>query len=55
MTNSSDVIKEFFMETVVKFYVDIEFSGTNEAFFTKFHYRHDCAQIFKLFWPLKFF
>lgn len=27
MTNNSEIIKEFFMETITKFYVDIEFSG----------------------------
>ena len=27
MTNNSEIIKEFFMETVTHFYVDIEFAG----------------------------
>jgi CRISPR/Cas system endoribonuclease Cas6 (RAMP superfamily) len=37
------------METVVKFYVDIEFAGQG-MFFTKFQFRHSCSQIFRRFW-----
>lgn len=37
------------METVVQFYVDIEFAGQG-MFFTKFQYRHDCSKLFQSFW-----
>jgi hypothetical protein len=33
--NNSEVISKFFIETVIKFYVDIEFAGQS-MFFTKF-------------------
>ena len=33
--NNSSVIKKFFMDTLVNFYVDIEFAGTG-MFYTKF-------------------
>lgn len=33
------------METVVQFYIDIEFAGQS-MFFTKFQYRHDCFKLF---------
>lgn len=45
----SDMIQKYFMETVIKFYVDIEFAGQS-MFFTKFQYRHDCSKIFQRFW-----
>ena len=34
------------METLIQFYVDIEFSGSSSMFYTKFKYRYDCAIIF---------
>lgn len=37
------------METVIKFYVDIEFAGSS-MFYSKFQYRHDCSTIFQRFW-----
>lgn len=37
----SEIINRFFMETVISFYIDIEFAGSG-MFFTKFQYRHDC-------------
>ena len=40
------------METVIQFYVDIEFAGQG-MFFTKFQYRHDCSKIFQRFWSSK--
>jgi hypothetical protein len=40
------------METVIQFYVDIEFAGQG-MFFTKFQYRHDCSKIFQRFWSNK--
>ena len=48
----SDIINRFFMETVISFYIDIEFAGSG-MFFTKFQYRHDCQKIFQRFWALK--
>ena len=45
----SPVISSKIMETVVKFYVDIEFAGQG-MFFTKFQFRHSCSQIFRRFW-----
>ena len=41
------------METLIKFYVDIEFAGEN-MFYTKFQYRHDCSCLFQRFWPSDF-
>ena len=41
----SPIIVEILMDTVVKFYVDIEFAGSS-MFYTKFQYRHDCSTIF---------
>ena len=46
---NSDMIQKFFMETVIKFYVEIESAGSG-MFFTKFQYRHDCSKIFQRFW-----
>ena len=43
--NKSEIINRYLMETVVQFYVDIEFAGEG-MFFTKFQYRHDCTKIF---------
>ena len=48
----SEIINRFFMETVISFYIDIEFAGSG-MFFTKFQYRHDCQKIFERFWALK--
>jgi len=48
----SDIINRFFMETVISFYIDIEFAGSG-MFFTKFQYRHECQKIFQRFWALK--
>lgn len=47
----SEIINKHLMETVVKFYVDIEFAGQS-MFYTKFQYRHDCTVLFKRFWTL---
>ena len=43
------------METAIKFYVDIEFTGSSDSFYSKFSYRNDCSTIFKLFWPIDFY
>jgi hypothetical protein len=43
--SKSDIITNILMETVIKFYVDIEFAGSS-MFYTKFQYRHDCSTIF---------
>ncbi len=45
----SEIVNRYLMETVVQFYVDIEFAGQS-MFFTKFQYRHDCQKIFQRFW-----
>lgn len=42
---NSEIIQKFFMETVIKFYVEIETAGSG-MFFTKFQYRHDCSKVF---------
>jgi len=34
------------MESIIKFYVEIEMAGSTEMFYSKFHYRYDCSQIF---------
>jgi hypothetical protein len=46
---NSEMIQKFFIETVIKFYVEIETAGSG-MFFTKFQYRHDCSKIFQRFW-----
>lgn len=43
--SKSPVINAKIMETVVQFYVDIEFAGQG-MFYTKFQYRHDCTKLF---------
>jgi hypothetical protein len=48
----SEIVNKYFMETIIKFYVDIEFAGQG-MFFTKFHYRHDCSKLFQRFWTIK--
>lgn len=53
ITMGSQVIKDLLMETTIKFYVDIEFTGSSDSFYTKFNYRNDCSIIFKLFWPIE--
>lgn len=53
ITMGSEVVKELLMETAIKFYVDIEFTGSSDSFYTKFNYRNDCSIIFKLFWPIE--
>lgn len=50
----SPIIVEILMDTVVKFYVDIEFAGSS-MFYTKFQYRHDCSTIFQRFWTVEVF
>jgi hypothetical protein len=40
------------METVISFYIDIEFACQG-MFFTKFMYPYDCSKIFQWFWALK--
>lgn len=39
--SKSPLITSKIMETMIQFYVDIEFAGQG-MFFTKFQYRHDC-------------
>jgi Ubiquitin elongating factor core len=34
--SSSDIIKDRLMETVIRFYVDIEFAGSSSMFYSKF-------------------
>lgn len=50
--NSSDIIKQALMETLIYFYVDVEFAGQN-MFYSKFQYRHDCSALFQRFWPFE--
>ena len=40
------------MQTVINFYVDIEFAG-HGMFFSKFQYRNYCSKIFQRFWTIK--
>jgi len=47
--SKSPVISRTLMDTVLKFYVDIEFAGQG-MFFTKFQFRHSCSQVFRRFW-----
>lgn len=52
----SELIVDFLMEALIKFYVEIEFSGASgNMYYEKFHYRLDCSSIFKRFWKLKIF
>lgn len=52
----SDIIVEHLMEALLKFYVEIEFTGNSHSmYYEKFHYRLDCGSIFKRFWKLKIF
>jgi len=53
LTMNSQIIKDLLMETTIKFYVDIEFTGSSSSFYSKFNYRNDCSTIFKLFWPIE--
>ena len=44
--NNSVIVRNKLMETLITFYVQIEFSGSSSMFYTKFKYRYDCAVIF---------
>ena len=41
------------MPCLVRFYVDIEHTGQNHAFYLKYKYRHFVANVLKLVWDLK--
>ena len=52
----SRLIVEHLMEALVKFYIEIEFSGdSGSMYYEKFHYRLDCSSVFKRLWKLKVF
>lgn len=49
---SSYSLKNHLVPAVLKFYVDIEMSGSHTAFYDRFEYRHYCARIIEHVWPI---
>ena len=45
--NVHSLFQQFFMQGLVKFYVDIEFGGGRSQFYDKFEYRHYASKIFE--------
>jgi hypothetical protein len=41
------------MICLIRFYVEIEHTGQNHAFYLKYKYRHFVANILKLVWNIK--
>ena len=51
----SEIMKEHLMKSLVKFYVDIEFSGSSNQFYEKFNFRFDTASVFDRLWKINFY
>jgi ubiquitin conjugation factor E4 B len=45
-------LKNHLVPAVLRFYVDIEMSGSHTAFYDRFEYRHYCARLIEHVWPL---
>ena len=43
------------MGGLIKFYIEIEFTGASNQFYTKYEYRHYTTVIFKRIWKLKMY
>jgi ubiquitin conjugation factor E4 B len=48
--NFHSLFQQFFMQGLVKFFVDIEFGGGHSQFYDKFEYRHYTSKIFEYLW-----
>jgi ubiquitin conjugation factor E4 B len=49
---SSYSLKNHLVPAVLRFYVDIEMSGSHTAFYDRFEYRHYCARLIEHVWPI---
>ncbi len=49
---SSFSLKNHLVPAVLRFYVDIEMSGSHTAFYDRFEYRHYCARLIEHIWPI---
>jgi ubiquitin conjugation factor E4 B len=49
---SSYSLKSHLVPAVLRFYVDIEMSGSHTAFYDRFEYRHYCARLIEHVWPI---
>jgi ubiquitin conjugation factor E4 B len=49
---SSSSLKSHLVPAVLRFYVDIEMSGSHTAFYDRFEYRHYCARLIEHVWPI---
>jgi ubiquitin conjugation factor E4 B len=43
------------MKSVIKWYVEIEFTGGSNMYYQKFHYRYHCTSIFRWAWKSSMF
>jgi len=50
---NNDVAIKNLTRALVKFYIDIEFTGQSQQFYAKFEYRHYCQMIFKSMWKVQ--
>eukprot|EP01133_Synstelium_polycarpum_P017689 gene17689-21093_t len=51
----SEFVKDNLVSSVMRFYVDIEFTGSNHQFYEKFSYRHASSNILGYLWEIPFF
>ncbi|KAK2749637.1 hypothetical protein FQN57_005859 [Myotisia sp. PD_48] len=51
LLNSMPFALEYLLHALMKFYIEVEFTGTNTQFFDKFNIRYEIFQIIKCIWP----
>lgn len=49
---SNEVAQRVLIQGLVKFYIDIEFTGASHQFYAKYEYRHYATRIFKVVWRI---